>query len=87
MDDKIRCRTHDGRAGDGQDPGRDHLASHIPVDSLDALGCADAHDGAGDDVCRRDGQMEERRREDDDGLLVKSPYSTCKVYVVYVKVV
>lgn len=35
--DEVREGTHQGCAGNGYDPGHDHLACDIPVDCLDAL--------------------------------------------------
>ena len=51
------------------------------MDGLDALGRADAHDGAGDDVRRGDWQVQERRREDDDGRVQVGRESMNRVHL------
>lgn len=62
----VRQGAHDSRAGNGHDPGRDHLPGDAPVDSFDALCRTDTHNRPGNDVCRRDGQVQQGGREDDD---------------------
>lgn len=63
-DDEEGEGSHDGRAGDGKDPGRNHLARYVPVDGFNALGSAHTHDRSGYDMGRRYGQVKQRGRKD-----------------------
>ena len=65
-DDEEGKGSHDCRAGNGKDPGRNHLARYVPVNGFDTLGGADTHDGARYDVGRRYGQVQQCGRKDDD---------------------
>ena len=82
-DDEEGKGSHDGRAGDGKDPGRDHLARYVPVNGFDALGGADTHDGARYDVGRRYGQVQQGSRKDDDCRVEVSRKSVNGMHLEY----
>ena len=83
MQYEIGDGTEDGCGRDGQYPGGDHLAGYIPVDCFNALGCADAHDGAGYDVGRGYGQMQQRCAEDDDSGVEVSGEAVYRLHAEY----
>ena len=63
-DELIDNRADDCRAGNRHDPCENHLLRHAPMHCIHALCRADTHDGAGNDMRRADGKMEEGRGED-----------------------
>lgn len=83
MQYEICYRAEDSCCRDGQYPCRDHLAGYIPVDCLDALSCAYAHDGAGYDVGRGYGQVQKRSAEDDDGGVEVSGEAVDRLHAEY----